>query len=457
MNARVVFAATASLLFLFGVSPAAAKRITMRTTVISALPSTCDPEGHAYIVTDSNAAGTDCSTGGGSTPAWCFCNAAGNGYVSGRIPVQIVAGDSNITMADPGAGTATITIDASAVAVWNVGGLTIGGADSTDTIVLPQNSDASTPSLAFGDANTGFYEISDNTLGISMGGFQQWVWNNTGLRSQSSAGAEIMDAPATATNPVHVFSDDTDTGLGRAAANTGSLTAGGIESFRFNTVASGVNFVETTPAIATADPVLTVDGPDTNTDLVISGKGTGIVDLTAGATVATAAADTNNTEASSTAFVQQEHDDSAGSYTNQCVTAVNANAAPTCATVTPSDVDTALETRMPSFNIEGAVTGDDGNFQTKIPVASTLVRVSCSTTANAADIQFYERAENSPNTGTTSMLTGNLTCNSDTTVDATTSFADSAVAADAVLALGIKTSTLGSTDILRVYVEYTVD
>jgi hypothetical protein len=110
-----------------------------------------------------------------------------------------------------------------------------------------------------------------------------------------------------------------------------------------------------------------------------------------------------------------------------------------------------------SFNVEGAATGDDGNFQHKFTKAVTLDRISCSTTANAADIQFYERAENSPNTGTTSMLTSNLTCNSDTTADATTAFADSAVAADSVIALGIKTSTLGSTDILRVFVEVVVD
>lgn len=110
-----------------------------------------------------------------------------------------------------------------------------------------------------------------------------------------------------------------------------------------------------------------------------------------------------------------------------------------------------------SFNVEAAATGDDGNFQAKVMVASTLVRISCSTTANAADVQFYERVETSPNTGTTSMLTSNLTCNSDTTADATTAFADSAVAADSVLALGIKTSTLGATDILRVFVECTVD
>lgn len=114
-----------------------------------------------------------------------------------------------------------------------------------------------------------------------------------------------------------------------------------------------------------------------------------------------------------------------------------------------------LHTRILSFNLQNPAVADDGNFQAKVPTAATLVRVSCSTTAGAADIQLYERAETAPNTGTTGMLTTDLTCNSDTTVDATAAFDDSAVAANAVLALGITADT--TSGILRVFVEYAIN
>ena len=125
--------------------------------------------------------------------------------------------------------------------------------------------------------------------------------------------------------------------------------------------------------------------------------------------------------------------------------------------IVADDVAATLDTRIATYNIDTAVAGDDGKFQVKVPHASTLVRVSCSTSALAVDINLFERAENAPNTGTTNMLTSDLTCNSDTTADATTTFDDTAVAADAVLALGLASSTQTAGDILRVYVEYTID
>lgn len=92
--------------------------------------------------------------------------------------------------------------------------------------------------------------------------------------------------------------------------------------------------------------------------------------LTGDPTVPTAAGDDNDTSAASTAFVQQEHDDSAGSCTNQFVRGVNASAAPTCETVVmASDVGT-----FSSADLRGRLTDEDGTgadiFNT--PTAFTL-------------------------------------------------------------------------------------
>jgi hypothetical protein len=81
------------------------------------------------------------------------------------------------------------------------------------------------------------------------------------------------------------------------------------------------------------------------------------------------------------------------------------------------------------------------------------VRVYCSTDTGTSVINLYERAEASPNTGTTDMLTSDLTC--DTDGQATTTFTDSALAADALLALGLQTTFTSGW--VRVHVEYTVN
>lgn len=78
MNMRKVIFSLLGAALLFG-APAAAQRTAIRITTIANLPSTCEPEGHAYIVTDATSA-SDCVTGASSTIHWCFCNAAGTGY-----------------------------------------------------------------------------------------------------------------------------------------------------------------------------------------------------------------------------------------------------------------------------------------------------------------------------------------------------------------------------------------
>lgn len=117
------------------------------------------------------------------------------------------------------------------------------------------------------------------------------------------------------------------------------------------------------------------------------------------------------------------------------------------------DVDAEIYTRTCDFAVEVPVAGDDGDLQCYFPTAATLTRVYCSTDTGTSVINFYERAEATPNTGTTDMLTSDLTC--DTDGQATTTFTDSAIAADALLALGLQTTF--TTGWVRVHAEFTVN
>lgn len=135
----------------------------------------------------------------------------------------------------PAAGAFT-TLSASGLISAN-GGVTLGAADH---LVLPLHDDAATPTLGFGDGDSGFYERVEDYLAIATGGFHRWdITGNIYAASSGRAGL-IGGSDASATNPTFLPShSDADTGIGHAAADQLSLIAGGIEGLRI-TEANGV-------------------------------------------------------------------------------------------------------------------------------------------------------------------------------------------------------------------------
>jgi len=88
--------------------------------------------------------------------------------------------------------------------------------------------------LTFGDGDTGLYESSDDRLVVSIAGSSKFEWRNTTgtFGSLTSAGGQIGAAAATATSPALNFTDDANTGIGKAADDQLSLIAGGVEMLR---------------------------------------------------------------------------------------------------------------------------------------------------------------------------------------------------------------------------------
>lgn len=115
-------------------------------------------------------------------------------------------------------------------------------------LLLPQVNDAANPSLAFGDGNTGFYEESDNQLIVSMAGTARYRFTTSDFFSESSSGFLLRRDAGSATEPIHSFRGDIDTGLGRAAEDQLSLIAGGVEGVRV-TEAAGVITIKSEGAL----------------------------------------------------------------------------------------------------------------------------------------------------------------------------------------------------------------
>jgi hypothetical protein len=119
--------------------------------------------------------------------------------------------------------------------VWNDSTkvLQIGASTSTAQLKLPISNDAVTPTLAFGDGDSGLYESADDTLTFAIAGAASFAIASTGLTAADANGPALLNETASATNPTLVPDrSDPDTGIGTGTADTLSLIAGGVEMIR---------------------------------------------------------------------------------------------------------------------------------------------------------------------------------------------------------------------------------
>ncbi len=135
-----------------------------------------------------------------------------------------IPADATITIHVPGGQDLTILW---ADAVTDL----LSEAVAASRLVLPQTTEPATPTLAFGDGDSGLYEVSDDVLGISLGGALAWTVDASGF-SGGAGGALLNEAPS-ATNPTVVpILADPDTGIG-GAANALANISGGVAAVIF--------------------------------------------------------------------------------------------------------------------------------------------------------------------------------------------------------------------------------
>lgn len=165
--------------------------------------------------------------------------------------------------------------------------LTIFG--NGDLLLNSQTNDAVTPTLAFGDGDTGFYESADDVIRVAIAGSARFEFQSTGGRLQFGGIAvdsfALVARAATSTQSnIHPQKDDIDTGLGWAGEDQLSLIAGGVEGIRITATAATIN--ETTKQVITSPHeyhryVLNAQTTDaTQTELFVTGT-TGVDALAA--------------------------------------------------------------------------------------------------------------------------------------------------------------------------------
>jgi hypothetical protein len=106
-------------------------------------------------------------------------------------------------------------------------------------------------------------------------------WGSLGSVASTNFGAGTVSAPGL------YVTGDTDTGFYQATANTVSVATGGVESVRFLTTASAVDYMTFAPGAAGTPGVVTIGaaGSDTDVSIALTPKGAGTVTANAPATI----------------------------------------------------------------------------------------------------------------------------------------------------------------------------
>ncbi len=151
------------------------------------------------------------------------------------------------------------------------------GTGVTGQVVMPAGT-AARPGMIFNaaDLDTGIYWSSGDTLGVGAGGAGQWFFTNSEYRAANGNGPRLGNAAASATvatlNPNRSANT---TGIGAASAGVVSIIATAVEAARFNTVASGVYYLDVTPGASNTGPTIAAAGTGTNLSLFAAPSGTG--------------------------------------------------------------------------------------------------------------------------------------------------------------------------------------
>lgn len=106
--------------------------------------------------------------------------------------------------------------------------------EAGEHFIVPLVNEPATPTFAFGDADTGFFESPDDTLQLSLGGATRYNWTVTGFSPTGVVNPEFNLKRGTASdiNPVFTFTSDLDSGIGTNADDQLSLIAGAKEMLR---------------------------------------------------------------------------------------------------------------------------------------------------------------------------------------------------------------------------------
>ncbi|MHC4312619.1 MAG: LamG domain-containing protein [Planctomycetota bacterium] len=147
-----------------------------------------------------------------------------------------------------------------------------GDVEIDNHLLLPQVNEPATPTLAFGDGDSGFFEQSDDVIYLSLGTVGRYRFDGSNITTVSANRFSLRHEVPSSTNPVFVpNSSDLDTGVGWNAADELSLVAGGVEGIRVtatdttvqgNLTVSGTTTTINSNTVAIADNIIVLNSDE---------------------------------------------------------------------------------------------------------------------------------------------------------------------------------------------------
>ncbi len=214
-----------------------------------------------------------------------------NTSTTDRTAARLRTSFTNTTDADRTSRFEFITNDAGSLIVGMTllgSNLGIGVATPLSKLSLPLENDATTPTLSFGDGDTGLYEISDDVLGFTFAATLRYTFSSSGISFNGGNRPQISNLDASATAPNLIPKTiDLDTGIGSAGLDQLSLIAGGVELMRLTQNDASADQITSNSeiSITIADTVnsagLTVNQNDTTNNpnaatIINTGTGSGL-------------------------------------------------------------------------------------------------------------------------------------------------------------------------------------
>jgi len=252
-DADIVWDATSLIL---GLTKTAA--VNILTLDSAALTSAGQRDSHAFLFTGKAHDGTphdadwriyvDVITNGGLSQLIFESRIDGAGFGQ-RMRIEdtgrILVGDGSATtpsysFANNG-GHGLFFIDASgwgmSVATNEIARVTSTGLQlgSALKLKLPLENNAASPTLQFGDGDSGFYEDQDDRIKVSTVGINRFAIDASAVAANGfTNGWSLQWEEPSSTNPVFSFVGDPDTGLGRAGVDQLSLITAGVEAINIS-------------------------------------------------------------------------------------------------------------------------------------------------------------------------------------------------------------------------------